>query len=395
MDGVNLLEASVGVEGDDNFSTVSLSTMSLPEWDHDTDNGIAEGLHGITDAHSVKTGLPPDEETGTIGQLFYNARNRIEEWRMSAAQEEELMKPVPCWLGCGFEEAVEGVAMHVRDLCPFRAKECRQCHGIYKFAELQDHMEKDCLKRKVGCANAYSGCKEMVNFDFVFQHETLRCRYRKVPCRLNCGGEIPYCLRDNHENEHCNKRGLECDQCKSMVHAAQFGKHLKNECVERYVKCRISCGHSFKFKLLAAHEKNVCVAPCKWGCLRVIGPEQRRHLHELLQCKKRPVSCNYHCGMGGLTQEFLKEHEEQQCPEYVCVCVCMCVCVCASSDLSHSLTHSLPSTTTTIGTSCAAPTAVATGCNARTWKSIWIRGTAHAMRGWCAVRQTWWASKYW
>ena len=157
---------------------------------------------------------------------------------MSAAQEDELMKPVPCWLGCGFEEAVEGVAAHVRDLCPFRAKECRQCQGIYKFCDLQDHMEKDCLKRLVGCGNAHDGCVEMITFDFVYQHENLRCKYRRVPCRLQCGGMIPYCKRDSHEQEHCNRRELECDQCKGLVFASKFGHHLKKECVERMVKCR-------------------------------------------------------------------------------------------------------------------------------------------------------------
>ena len=30
-------------------------------------------------------------------------------------------------------------------------------------------MEKDCLKRLVGCSNAYAGCFELIPFDFLYQ----------------------------------------------------------------------------------------------------------------------------------------------------------------------------------------------------------------------------------
>ena len=57
--------------------------------------------------------------------------------------------------------------------------------GIYRFADLVPHQEKDCIKRKIGCANAYLGCPELVSFDFVYQHENLRCRYRGM-CVCMC-----------------------------------------------------------------------------------------------------------------------------------------------------------------------------------------------------------------
>jgi len=306
FDGFGSSAHSEGSDGGDrdDFSAISMNSGSFPEWDHDTDDGAFTGLHGLADGtrqpKNIKNRANPKvEEVEYIGKLFFNARTRIDEWVQGAEKETELAKPVPCWLGCGFEEAVEGVAMHVRQLCPFRAKECSQCHGIYRFADLVPHQEKDCIKRKIGCANAFLGCAELVSFDFVYQHENLRCRYRAVPCRLACGGMIPYCKRDDHEEVHCNKRPLECDKCHQMVHAALYGKHLKNECVERLVTCRVSCQRKFKFKDLEAHEKNVCVALCKWGCAAIIGPEQKRQLHELLVCPHRPVPCAANCSQSG------------------------------------------------------------------------------------------------
>ncbi len=314
-------------EEPDDFSAISMGSGSFPEWDHDTDDGAFTGLHGLTHAAWQATQNPRKpkvEEVDFIGKLFANARVRIDEWVQGAEKETELAQPVPCWLGCGFMEAVEGVAMHVRDLCPFRAKECTLCHGIYKFQDLDMHQKKDCLKRRVGCSNAYSGCNELIPFDFVYQHENLRCRYRLVPCRLACGGMIAYCKRDSHEEDHCNKRPLQCEQCHQMVHASKYGSHLKKLCPERLVTCRVSCQRKYKAKDLDRHEKEVCYRACRWGCGAVIGPEQRLQLHELIACENRPVPCELNCGLGGLVARFAKEHVQFQCPETLIKCPSGC-----------------------------------------------------------------------
>jgi ankyrin repeat protein len=284
----------------------------------DDDEAHATGLHGIapiTDKFGGESNVNSHVvEVHQIGMLLVHARERIEEWRVSADKEAALMEKVECWLGCGAMESVEGVAAHVRDLCPYRAKECMQCRGIYRFCDLADHMTKDCLKRRVACSNSFAGCNEMITFDFVYRHEQLRCKWRKVPCRLNCGGQIPLCKRDEHEEYHCNLRNLTCDQCKQLVHAVKFGIHLRDECEERFVKCTVSCQCEFRAKDLHVHETEVCVKKCKWGCGATIGPLPRRELHQAIQCPRRPVDCDNGCGMKGLIAEYLQEHIRYQCP---------------------------------------------------------------------------------
>ena len=99
------------------------------------DDAHAVGIHGIRGFPDTREGNTTSHvvEVHQIGMLFVHARERIEEWRVSAEKEAALMEKVECWLGCGSMETVEGVAAHVRDLCPYRAKECMQCHGIYRF----------------------------------------------------------------------------------------------------------------------------------------------------------------------------------------------------------------------------------------------------------------------
>ena len=292
----------------------SLSLSTLPDFSHDTDNFVAERAN-LTDSHSVLTAMALEEEVKIILLLSQQARDRIQGWRMAAEAEDILDQKVPCWLGCGFMESVEGVATHVRDLCPFRGKQCVGCRQIFKYIELQQHREKECPKRVVGCPNAYQGCVEMPTFEFLYQHTHLRCTFRKVPCRLNCGGMIAYCKRDDHEEVHCNRRGLVCELCGESVPALKFGRHKRDDCIERLVSCSVSCRSKFKAKDLHRHEQEECILPCKWACGRRIGPSELRGMHELVGCPRRPVTCKFNCHLGGLTAEFLAEHEKYQCPE--------------------------------------------------------------------------------
>lgn len=258
----------------------TLSLTSLPDFSHDTDNFVAEHDH-LADSHSILTALALEEEVKIILLLSQQARDRIQGWRMAAQAEDIVDQKVPCWLGCGFMEAVEGVATHVRDLCPYRGKQCSGCRQIFKYIELKNHREKECPKRLVGCPNAYQGCVEMPTFDFLYQHTHLRCAFRKVPCRLNCGGMVAYCKRDDHEQVHCNHRGLQCDLCAEIVPALKFGRHLRDDCAERLVSCTVSCRGKFKAKDLHRHEQEECILPCKWGCGRRIGPSEVLYFSKL------------------------------------------------------------------------------------------------------------------
>jgi len=119
--------------------------------------------------------------------------------------------------------------------------------------------------------------------------------------------------REDHERNHCKKREIACDVCKMPVKAEDIGRHLRNVCPLRIVKCSVSCGCSFMAKEVEYHEKEECVRPCKWNCGESIGPLEVRKLHELQICRKRLCECRYGCEMKGLTPEYLEEHEKFQC----------------------------------------------------------------------------------
>ena len=119
------------------------------------------------------------------------------------------------------------------------------------------HNHKYCQKRLCACPNAWEGCAELVQFKDIAKHTKLRCAVRLVSCRLNCGANIPFRVREDHETTHCSKRSIECQDCQDQVFSEDITSHLHECCPERKVKCSIGCGCFFKAKDINNHENNV------------------------------------------------------------------------------------------------------------------------------------------
>ena len=150
---------------------------------------------------------------------------------------------------------------------------------------MKAHRHSVCPRRVCACPNAWIGCVELMPFFDIARHARLRCQWRLVNCRLCCGAVVHMCKRLDHEEIHCKKRVITCDNCKLEVISEQISDHLHNECPERDVVCKIGCGKAYKAKQIVHHETNECVAPCKWDCGKVLGPPERRVLHELIEVR--------------------------------------------------------------------------------------------------------------
>lgn len=67
------------------------------------------------------------------------------------------------------------------------------------------------------CINLKLGCTEFTTKEFMETHANLRCHYRQVLCRISCDRFIPYLQLDNHEQNHCKFRIIQCDLCNASV----------------------------------------------------------------------------------------------------------------------------------------------------------------------------------
>ncbi len=77
------------------------------------------------------------------------------------------------------------------------------------------------------------GCPEFVVFDQLDAHLHLKCRLRKMTCRLGCGVSLFVRDMEDHEKVHCNLRNIICDVCDEVVVSNKISDHLHNHCPQR------------------------------------------------------------------------------------------------------------------------------------------------------------------
>ena len=301
----------------------SITTPSIA-FTHDTDNLHAEGLHNLTDAHSIKTALTLNKENNIIRELFRNAESRIHVWYSAAMKETELLRIVTCPLNCNIQCKIETLTYHVQNECINRLIQCKLCNRMIRFIDLKVHNIKLCPKRMVACPNAYHGCREIITQDSIDIHLLSKCNIRKIYCRQLCGVCIQYNKREKHELGHCKNRIIQCDQCKENIIANTYTEHLHHHCIERLIMCSVSCKQYFKAKDIKIHETTVCIQPCKYNCGAVIGPPEQLILHETSVCANKPMKCMYHCNTTGLSLKDIHQHESLYCKKRPLLCTNGC-----------------------------------------------------------------------
>jgi hypothetical protein len=197
-------------------------------------------------------------------------------------------------------------------------------------------MKDDCPQRLVPCDNLPRGCcVAALSAAELPVHLAHMCKFRDVECRVGCGRKLMHFERHTHEVERCPLRSVPCRLgCGLSLPARDGHKHYARECAKRIVKCRVGCGQEMPFEALDAHERDVCVQPCKWeGCGLEIGPEDRRALHEGHLCPRRVVVCPDQCGTAGIQAERLAVHRAAMCPRRKAACRNGCGALVAHGDV--------------------------------------------------------------
>jgi ankyrin repeat protein len=294
-------------EFNNTFSALGASRQTQNTHDSHYFSDFAENQNSITSSTSLAT------EIYAIHNVLTVIQERIKSWQHSAEKEAEMAAPVFCWNGCGFKTKFEAMTAHVRENCPFKPSICGQCNEVFKAKDLHFHMTRNCQKRLMGCPNALLGCGELIKADYMTTHTTLRCPFRLAYCRLHCNSQVPVCKLDDHEKTHCKKRRIPCHQCEELVPSDSLAKHLKNDCQCRKIKCTKGCHEYFNLKDIEYHEEFICAQPCKWMCGEIVGPKEKRNLHEVMECDNRPVMCAKDCGISGLTARNKVDHENHYC----------------------------------------------------------------------------------
>jgi len=223
------------------------------------------------------------------------------------SNRECILRRVSCSLKCGNFVIFKNIKAHQEKTCSNRLAECRFCLESFQFKELTNH-EKKCHLRLEPCP---AKCGELVCIQITKQHLEEKCIHRFVPCTMNCGLKIRLVDEQNHYKKKCENRNVYCpngcivdptaskeDQVVTQMQAKQLNLHLKFQCVDRELQCKL-CDGDIVAKNLEIHNKIEC--PCRAtncrlpGCLKIL-PFHEREEHERHTCRFRLITCPQGCG---------------------------------------------------------------------------------------------------
>lgn len=255
-----------------------------------------------------------------VQEVLLEAHQRVDARKERLRSEAQAKAPRECKNGCGFRDRADRISRHEYWDCPKRIIQCdRECGAQVSASEMQHHLEHECSRRIVLCCNVYRGCKVKMRQEDIGSHEIHKCEFRSRECRLGCGELLQHRHLAEHENSDCPLRVVQCtttsthEGCGSYMEWNKLAAHRAHACPNRYVTCRVGCGLRLRFVERNEHEDNFCKQPCSLGCGIVLGPLDRRQVHECHFCERRIIKCRYDCGTPDIQAQHMAQHEANEC----------------------------------------------------------------------------------
>ncbi|KAF0695287.1 Aste57867_13883 [Aphanomyces stellatus] len=276
----------------------------------------------VTDA-TGKHALDHAMDHADVIRVLEKAKGDAEAHLGHVEQLKAKTSVVACKLGCGFEHAKDLIGHHEDHKCPRRLVDCEACALSIPSQALDDHKRRDCAGRVVTCVHLQYGCSTTLPWREMQIHQVEHCHYRDVDCRLECGKQLRWNVRDHHEAHDCPLRHVMCPACRVDLLGRDLRVHLKRQCPKRVVACALygGCGEHHPFDETQFHVEYLCLLrprPCRWamhGCDAVVGPPEVRHAHEASTCEFRLVPCRNGCNVQTTMWCFLADHYEWDCPK--------------------------------------------------------------------------------
>jgi ankyrin repeat protein len=251
----------------------------------------------------------------TITKMLEQAKGRIVDRQQKLAYQRWVVQPIKCEL-CGNWEKRNRMEKHTMYNCPMRLVRCRFCNESMPAKTMSQHVDETCERRLLKCEQK---CGKEIEARHLQAHQNNFCTRRIVLCRLDCGARCHFNTRTQHEVDKCQNRQVDCVDCNAHMQAKEMSYHLYTTCPQRLVFCGRGCGHRGPFILNEPHEQEKCLLrplPCRYehlGCEAIIGPPDKREVHELYLCQKRPVSCKLGDCQHVCRAEEMPSHQANDC----------------------------------------------------------------------------------
>ncbi len=189
-------------------------------------------------------------------------------------------------------------------------KSCPCCRSSSFLHFIDKSILRDIEELQVECPNKQSGCQEKITRGKLKQHLATKCTHVTIECTSKCGDIMFRQDLQDHLNEHCQKREINCQYCgKKGLYTKITTTHIRT-CTHYPIECPNNCQEDdIKRKDLQQHLNEECVKR-KVNCEHCL--EQgafdfitERHLEE---CQYMPIDCPRGCLDQNITRHMLEEH---------------------------------------------------------------------------------------
>ena len=190
------------------------------------------------------------------------------------------------------------------------------------------HKQADRAVRSLGifCINKEKGCEWQGEVNHIEGHleNIVGCQYVDVECSNGCGKNMQRRLLNNHQQNVCPHRKVNCKYCSDVgTYDFIIGQHI-DLCLKYPIRCpNVNCTVEMSREDISKHRKTCQyeMVDCSNGCELAV---QRRQLnnHMSKKCSHRAVKCQY-CQITGKYYSIQGDHKEQ-CPKFPVPCPNKC-----------------------------------------------------------------------
>ena len=190
---------------------------------------------------------------------------------------------------------------------------CPNCHENLHQNYFPDKKGMKKIRQlKIYCPNKDRECSWTGEIQQVDSHIS-ECPREVVDCPNHCGVQIERCVLDDHLNNQCAERNVDCERCGESWKHWDTGGHVAH-CPEIEVVClNTGCKEEVKRKNMEDHQ-NDCLYLVV-GCPNQCDSVYERHLienHIKNECPKRLVKCKY-CDDEGEYAVIAGRHLAEEC----------------------------------------------------------------------------------
>ncbi|KAJ8276031.1 hypothetical protein COCON_G00077830 [Conger conger] len=179
-------------------------------------------------------------------------------------------------------------------------------------------LEQQILALSIRCIHSEEGCRWTGQMKQLQGHFST-CAFNVIPCPNRCSAKLTRRDLPDHLQYDCVKRKVKCEFCGNEFTGEAYENH-QGICPQESVYCENKCGARMMRRLLAQHSVAECpkrTQPCKYCGKEFVFDTIQNHQYH---CPRFPVQCPNQCGTPNIAREDLAAHVKDSCCSALVLC---------------------------------------------------------------------------